>query len=65
MQQHADLQYDELGVLPAVKHLPHDKLVVAGNAIVSHWFRLLLGREVICLNVLHVNNGRYKAQLQM
>ncbi len=59
------LQYNELWILPAIKYLPHHKLVVTGNAIVGYWLCLLPCRERVCLNMLHVDNRRYGAEIQM
>jgi hypothetical protein len=59
------LQYNELWILPAVKYLPHYKFVVTGNAIVGYWLCLLPCRECVCLNMLHVDNRRYEADVQM
>lgn len=53
----ANLQNDELGVLPALKELLHDETVVAGNAVVCYRLILLPGWEVVCFNMLHVENG--------
>ena len=59
------LQYNELWILPAIEYLPHHKLVVTGNAIVGYWLRVLSCWERICLNMLHVDNRRYEADVQM
>lgn len=60
-----NLQYDELGILPTVKDLLHDKLVVAGNAVVGHRLSLLPCGEVVLFNVLHMEDRGHQAWLHM
>lgn len=55
------LQNDKLGVLPAVKELLHDEFVMAGYAVVCYRLILPLCWEVVCFNMLHVENGRSMA----